>query len=237
MEKLTMKTQLPSFFIWTLLAVLLSPNLLFHVQSSTSFEDQKNYYSPDPHSGTPPTGAGTPSHSTPSHGTPSHGGGGSYNPTPSTPSYPTPSDPTPPSTPSTPSGKTVEPRHHITVEEATITTLHLQEVLLEESPGSDMGSSRVVGTLGHAFGVTSVPGFGSNFNLQQALSNSRTDGLGELYREGTASLLNSMVYSQFPFTTKQVRDHFVDALGSNNAAAAQARVFKLANEGRLKSRT
>lgn len=57
MEKHTMisKTQLPSFFAWTLLAMLLSPNLLFPVMS-ISFEDQKNYYgSPDPHTGTPPT--------------------------------------------------------------------------------------------------------------------------------------------------------------------------------------
>lgn len=92
------------------------------------------------------------------------------------------------------------------------------------------------GTLGNAFGVTSVPGFGSSVSLQQALSNTRTDGLGALYREGTASLLNSMVNQRFPFTTKQVRDSFVSALGSNRAAAAQAQLFKLANEGRIKPR-
>lgn len=93
------------------------------------------------------------------------------------------------------------------------------------------------GTLGHAFGVTSLPGFGSStMSLQQALSNTHTDGLGELYRQGTAALLNSMVDNRFHFTTKQVRDSFVGALGSNKAAASQARVFKLANEGKLKPR-
>ncbi|KAB8518530.1 hypothetical protein FH972_025414 [Carpinus fangiana] len=92
------------------------------------------------------------------------------------------------------------------------------------------------GTLGNAFGVTSVPGFGASVSLPQALSNTRTDGLGALYREGTASLLNSMVNQRFPFTTKQVRDSFVSSIGSNRAAAAQAQLFKLANEGRIKPR-
>lgn len=92
-------------------------------------------------------------------------------------------------------------------------------------------------TLGGAFGLTSgssTPGIGSHLSLEQALSNTRTDGIGELYREGTASLLNSMVMKRFPFTTEQVRDRFVSSLGSSNAAAAQAHVFKMANEGRLK---
>lgn len=84
--------------------------------------------------------------------------------------------------------------------------------------------------------MTNVPGVGANTNLLQALSNTRTDGFGELYREGTASLMNSMAHAKFPYTTTQVRDRFVGALTSNKAAAAQARVFKLANEGKIKSR-
>ena len=93
------------------------------------------------------------------------------------------------------------------------------------------------GTVGNAFGVTNAPGLGTSMSLPQALSNTRTDGLGALYREGTASFLNSMVNNRFPFSTKQVRETFVAALGSNSAAAAQARLFKLANEGHLKPRT
>lgn len=91
-------------------------------------------------------------------------------------------------------------------------------------------------TIGSAFGVAPAPGLGSNFNLLQALTNTRSDGVGELYREGTASLLNSMVNKKFPYTTKQVRENFVAALSSNKAAAAQAARFKLANEGRFKRR-
>lgn len=68
-------------------------------------------------------------------------------------------------------------------------------------------------------------------NLLQALSNSRTDAYGDLYREGTASLLNSMVSRSFTYTTNQVRDRFVSALSSDKSAAAQAQLFKLANEG------
>jgi len=91
------------------------------------------------------------------------------------------------------------------------------------------------GTLGNAFGVTSsVPGFSPGLSLPQALSNTRTDGLGALYREGTASFLNSMVNSKFPYTTNQVRERFVASLTSNKAAQAQAQLFKMANEGRMK---
>lgn len=88
------------------------------------------------------------------------------------------------------------------------------------------------GTIGNAFGVSSSPVSGAHMNLLQALSNTRTDGFGELYRQGTAALLNCMAHTKFPYTTTQVRDSFVSALSSDKAAAAQARVFKLANEGR-----
>lgn len=93
-------------------------------------------------------------------------------------------------------------------------------------------------TLGGAFGLTSngSPAAVSQLSLEQALSNTRTDGIGALYREGTGALLNSMVIKRFPFTSEQVRDRFVSALGSNKAATEQARVFKMANEGRLKPR-
>ncbi|KAL3848697.1 hypothetical protein ACJIZ3_010579 [Penstemon smallii] len=90
-------------------------------------------------------------------------------------------------------------------------------------------------TVGSAFGVTSLPGIGASADLLHALSNTRTDGLGELYREGTAALLNSMVHRGFPYTTSQVRDSFVASMGSNKAASTQARLFKLANEGRKKN--
>ncbi|CAI0461365.1 unnamed protein product [Linum tenue] len=92
------------------------------------------------------------------------------------------------------------------------------------------------GTLGNAFGAPSLPGLGPSTSLPQALSNPRRDGYGTLYREGTAALLNSMVTNRFAFTTNQVRESFVSALGSNKAAAAQGRVFQMANEGRLKPR-
>lgn len=90
-------------------------------------------------------------------------------------------------------------------------------------------------TLGGAFGLPGGgTGFGSQLNLVQALSNTRNDGYGALYREGAASLLNSMVIRRFPFSTNQVRNSFVSALGSNLAAAEQARTFQMANEGQLK---
>ncbi|KAD7116777.1 hypothetical protein R6Q59_006504 [Mikania micrantha] len=89
-------------------------------------------------------------------------------------------------------------------------------------------------TLGRTMGLSGIPGIGSSMSFQEALSNTRNDGIGALYREGTASLLNSMVNNNFPFTTSRVADLFVVALASDKVAAAQAQIFKLANEGRLK---
>ncbi|XP_030462988.1 protodermal factor 1 [Syzygium oleosum] len=83
---------------------------------------------------------------------------------------------------------------------------------------------------------TTIPGIPATLNLIQALSNTSIDGLGALYREGTAALLNSIVNYRFPFTTAQVQRSFVLALGSDGAASSQAQLFKLANEGRLKPR-
>ena len=112
--------------------------------------------------------------------------------------------------------------------------------LLEKPPYIDMGLAWMVGNCWRSFGTvsipSSIPGFDPHMNLLQALSNTRSDPIGALYREGTASWLNSMVNHKFPFTTPQVRDHFVAGLSSNKAATKQAHTFKLANEGRLKPR-
>ncbi|KAK7853012.1 protodermal factor 1 [Quercus suber] len=216
---------------------------------------------PPSHGGTPPSHGGTP----PSHGNPPHHGGHSPKPpSPSNCGTPPHHDPTP-STPSTPSGgggyynspptSQGSPPTPI-IETPPSTTTPPPSPLVPTPPFLPDPNSPIIGTctywrthpgiiwgllgwwgtMGNAFGVTSVPGFGAHLTLQQALSNTRTDGLGALYREGTASLLNSMVNNRFPFTTKQVRESFMAALSSNKAAAAQAHLFKQANEGKLKPR-
>ncbi|XP_030928469.1 protodermal factor 1 isoform X2 [Quercus lobata] len=191
-------------------------------------------HSPKPPS---PSNCGTPPHHDPTPSTPStppSGGGGYYNSPPTSQgSPPTPIIETPPSTTTPPPSPLVptppflpDPNSPI-IGTCTYWRTH---------PGIIWGLLGWWGTMGNAFGVTSVPGFGAHLTLQQALSNTRTDGLGALYREGTASLLNSMVNNRFPFTTKQVRESFMAALSSNKAAAAQAHLFKQANEGKLKPR-
>ncbi|XP_039118728.1 protodermal factor 1-like [Dioscorea cayenensis subsp. rotundata] len=90
------------------------------------------------------------------------------------------------------------------------------------------------GTVGGFFGSSLA--YGKDLTLHQALSNPRTDGIGELYREGAASLLNSMATTNFPFSSEQVKDAFTAALVSQKAAATQAEIFKLANEGKLKKK-
>ncbi|KAL2322554.1 hypothetical protein Fmac_026933 [Flemingia macrophylla] len=154
---------------------------------------------------------------------PSHGGGSP--PTPVTVSPPTtPVDPGTPSIPSPPFLPSPSP--------FTGTCNYWRS-----HPGIIWGVLGWWGTLGNAFGVTStIPGFSPGMSLPQALSNPRTDGLGALYREGTASFLNSLVNNKFPYTTNQVRDRFAASLSSNKAAAAQAQLFKMANEGRMKPR-
>ena len=92
------------------------------------------------------------------------------------------------------------------------------------------------GTVGGFFGAGSSLAYGKELTLHQALSNTRTDGIGELYREGAAALLNSMATSNFPFSSQQVKDAFTSALVSQKAAATQAETFKLANEGKLKKK-
>ncbi|WCJ24837.1 protodermal factor 1 [Euphorbia peplus] len=290
------------FSIWVLAIGLLTQNL---VMATREFENQKTYYSPDPHHGTPSTGShgSSPSHhhgggTTPSHGggSPSHGGGGygggtppshstptdpspgncgtppSHVPTPSNPPsggggyYPSPSPPTsggsPPSTPTTPYVPTPStpspstpyvptPSTPYVPTPSTPTTPSPPFVPVDPNspfscnywrnhPGIVWGLVGWWGTVGNAFGVTSLPGIGSTSSttgtsLQQLLSNTRSDGYGTLYREGTASLLNSMVTHKFPFTTMQVRDRFISALSSNKAAAAQGHLFKMANDGKLKA--
>ncbi|KAF8413642.1 hypothetical protein HHK36_001634 [Tetracentron sinense] len=285
MEK---STQYASWLILVLAAGLLSQHTLAIPVMSTSFEDQKTYYTPDPHPGTTPGGnslslslslycshksppshgsssgygSRTPSHgSSGGHGTPSHGSSGSYNPTPSTgsggggyyhsPPSSTPVITTPPFTPiiepGTPNTPTVDPGTPNIPYISTPSTPLLPD---PNAPPFFIGTcdywrthSNAIwallgwwGTVGGAFGVAATPAFGTNLSLLQALSNTRTDGIGALYREGTASLLNSMINKKFPFTTKQVKDGFSVALVSTKAAAAQAELFKSANEGRLKPR-
>ncbi|XVE83602.1 hypothetical protein DITRI_Ditri16bG0100200 [Diplodiscus trichospermus] len=212
-------------------------------------------YHPTPTPSTPSGGnCGTPPHE-PSTPSPSHGGyyhspptyGGGSPPTPVTVSPPT----TPiidPGTPSIPTPVTVSPPTTPIINPGTpsIPTPPFFPAPIPPIGGTcDFWRSHPTliwgllgwwGTVGSAFGVTSMPGFGSTMTLPQALSNTRTDGVGALYREGTASFLNSMVNNRFPFSSQQVKDSFVVAVGSNSAAAAQARLFKLANEGHLKPR-
>ncbi|KAM7273988.1 hypothetical protein ACFE04_028652 [Oxalis oulophora] len=214
------------------------------------------------HTPTPSTPSHTPSH-TPTPSTPSHTPNppncgtppvdphhGSPPSTPSTPSIPTPSTPTP-STPTitpvtpTPSTPTITP----TTPTPAVPTPFLPD------PGSFPGTCNFwsnhptliwgvlgwFGTVGNTFGLGSdgglpTGGFSPSMSLPEALSNTRNDGMGALYREGTASLLNSMVDRNFAFTTNQVRDSFVKALHSDRTAGAQAQLFKLANESRLKPR-
>ena len=87
------------------------------------------------------------------------------------------------------------------------------------------------------FGPSAAVPFGRDLTVPEALANTRQDGVGALFREGTASLLNSMVSGgRFLFTTQEVKDAFGAALssGDDGAAAAQAQLFRKANEGRVK---
>ncbi|KAJ8763036.1 hypothetical protein K2173_023241 [Erythroxylum novogranatense] len=277
-----------SMLVWILVIGLVSHNMVVVPVMANTFEDQKNYYSPDPNTRSPPSGLSVSLCSHRSHGgsPPSHGSH-HHHPTPSTPSpgncenpppdhnppcgsCGTPSVPTTPSTPSvptpsnppsgggyyppTPTGGGSPPTP--VVDNPPPSPIFVPGTPYSPSPpytpdpnspfscnywrthpGIIWGILGWWGTLGSAFGpVTSFPGAGASTSLLQALSNTRNDGYGTLYREGTASFLNSMINNRFPFTTRQVRDNFIAGLGSNKAAAAQGNIFKLANEGKVKPR-
>lgn len=101
-----------SVVMWALVAALLCQNLIIPVMGSSSVEDQKTYYSPDPHhAGTPPISHGTPPSHSGSYGTPPSHGGTPHCHCGGTPSsgghHPSPSTPTPTLTP--PSGYTYSP--------------------------------------------------------------------------------------------------------------------------------
>ncbi|GAV65165.1 hypothetical protein CFOL_v3_08680 [Cephalotus follicularis] len=186
--------------------------------------------------GTPPPSHPTPSHPTPSHPTPSH-----PTPTPSPPTYqyypPTPvitSPPTPPTPSIDPGTPTVNPTPTPPFFPVPFPCNYWMT-----HPALIWALLGWWGTTGNAFaglGGASIQGFDSSMSLQEALSNTRTDGYGSLFREGTASWLNSLANRRFPFTTNQVRDNFLAALHSESDASSQAQLFKLANEGHLQPR-
>ncbi|PVH65884.1 hypothetical protein PAHAL_1G097600 [Panicum hallii] len=165
--------------------------------------------------------------SAPSYGsspTPMYGTGGGYKPTP-TPDYsttPTPSYGSTPSTPSTPSYGIPEiPKHGFT---GSCDYWKSHPDMITAVVGS-------LGNLGKTFGTACSLIVGKKLeNLHDALSNTRTDGVGALLREGAAAYLNSIVNKKFPFTTQQVKDCIVVAITSDGAASAQAGIFKKANE-------
>ncbi|PIA30600.1 hypothetical protein AQUCO_05500131v1 [Aquilegia coerulea] len=204
----------------------------------------------DPTPSTPSTPTYTPTPTTPSTPT--------YTPTPTTPSTPTytptPTTPdilTPPSidpnTPTTPTFPGIftppsssfppllpDPNSPTPLFPGTCT-------YWSTHPNAIWGLLGWWGTMGDLFHLPSSFGTSSSFpgaglTLPQALSNTRQDGLGSLYREGAASFLNSMANPRFPYSTQQVRDQFTAALVSNRAADAQANLFRQANEGRVKPR-
>ncbi|KVH95855.1 hypothetical protein Ccrd_002072 [Cynara cardunculus var. scolymus] len=245
------RSQTSCLLVCGLVAALLSQNFVF-LAASSSFQDEKNFYFPpiDPNVGSPPVALsppivpsppigygpyGTPpptrgsgGSTPPVHHTPSHGGGGHHhhggsppvncgNPTPhhSPPKHVDPS-PVPP-TPST--------GHH------------------NPSPAPPTGGYHYYPPPSNGGSVPSSPPIvlppttpGIPFPSSPPFDPHSPPVIGGTCEEGTASLLNSMVNKNFPFTTSHVRDSFVAAVGSNKAATAQARVFKLANEGHMKPR-
>ncbi|XP_051194603.1 protodermal factor 1 [Lolium perenne] len=187
--------------------------------------DERKTYSSAPHYGGSPT--------------PTYGSGGGYKPTPTpTPTYdatPTPTygaTPTPtygatPSTPSTPSHDVPTiPKKHGHTGSCDYWKGH---------PDAIVAAIGSLGNIGQTFGAACSMIVGKKLeNLHDALSNTRTDGIGALIREGAAAYLNSIVNKKFPFTTQQVKDCIVVAVISEGAASAQAGVFKKANDSHYK---
>lgn len=213
--------------------------------------------SPSTTPSTPAYGSSSPpTPTTPSYGTPSSpttpstpdytppSTGGAPLPTPSTPDYGVPTVASPPpdySVPSTPDGAgSVPPLPDLSPPDVGSTPVI-------GDPGSSTGTCNFWGshpdylpsilsffsTISDLFGGGFSPVFRADMTLQEALTNTRRDGYGSLLREGSASLLNSLVNKNFVLSTQEVKQKFNAALSSNHAAAVQATKFKSANEGHL----
>ncbi|XP_038985150.1 leucine-rich repeat extensin-like protein 3 isoform X2 [Phoenix dactylifera] len=170
--------------------------------------------------------------------TPSHGSGGYYNspPTPSNDCYNSPpSSPTiePPVTP-TPTIPDITPPSPLIPDPNSHPSFTGTCNYWRTHPEAILTVLGYLGNISQLFGAACGLAFGRDLSLPEALANTRADGIGALYREGTASLLNSLADRRFPFTTQQVTDAFAAAVTSDEAAATQAELFKQANEGRLK---
>ncbi|KAL6888951.1 hypothetical protein ACP4OV_009977 [Aristida adscensionis] len=192
-------------------AVLVGLVSLCSCRSLGELSEQKTYSSAPHYGGSPP---------------PSYGSGSGYNPTPvPTPDYgttPTPDYGTIPSTPITPSyGVPGIPKHDF-VGSCDYWKKHPDVIV------AVVGS---LGNIGKTFGAACSLIVGKKLeNLHDALSNTRSDGIGALLREGAAAYLNSIVNKKFPFSTQQVKDCIIVAVTSDGAAAAQAGIFKKAND-------
>uniref|UniRef100_A0ACD5ZJU8 Uncharacterized protein n=1 Tax=Avena sativa TaxID=4498 RepID=A0ACD5ZJU8_AVESA len=221
-------------------AVLVGLVSLSSCRNLGELNEQKTYSSAPHYGGSP---------------TPTHGSGGGYKPTPTptptygatptpsygttptpsygttpTPSYgttPTPSYGTTPSTPSAPSHDVPAiPKKHDFIGSCDYWKGH---------PDAIVAAIGSLGNIGQTFGAACSMIIGKKLGtLHDALSNTRTDGIGALIREGAAAYLNSIVNHKFPFTTQQVKDCIVVAVTSDGAASAQAGVFKKANESHYK---
>ncbi|TVU33163.1 hypothetical protein EJB05_24949 [Eragrostis curvula] len=194
-------------------AVLVGLVALSSCRSLGELSEQKTYSSA-PHYG----GSTTPTYGSGGTPTPTYGA----TPTPTYGATPTPSYDSTPSTPSTPSiGVPDIPKHGFT---GSCDYWKKHPDMIVAVVGS-------LGNIGKTFGAACSLIVGKKFeNLHDALSNTRTDGVGALLREGAAAYLNSIVNKKFPFSTQQVKDCIIVAVTSDGAASAQAGIFKKANE-------
>ncbi|KAJ8483943.1 hypothetical protein OPV22_016428 [Ensete ventricosum] len=241
--------------LWFLSTWYVSQQAVITPAMSRSLEggtaDEKNYYAPDPHGGnshgtpctTPPSTHNTPL--PPSHG--GGGGGGGHGNPPPTPAITTPPVPLAPPAPAitTPLSPPVPLAPPAPAYQVTPTPPATPMVPDPNTPPFSCDYWRSHPTaiwaligywcpLSQIFGMPAASFFGSNPTAVEAMSDARSDGIGALYREGTASFLNSLVDRDFFFTTQQVRDAVNAAVVSHEAAAAQAELFKKANKGHLK---
>ncbi|XP_065010596.1 protodermal factor 1-like [Musa acuminata AAA Group] len=236
--------KMKALVMWFLLIWYVSQQAVITPAMSRSLEggtaDEKNYYPPDPHGGnsngtpctTPPSTHGSPPST---HGTPlppSPGGGGHYNP-PSTPAITTPLSPPVPLAPPAPPYQVI-PTPPATPMDPDPNTPPFSCDYWRTHPTAIWALLGFWCPLSQIFGMPAASFFGSNPSLVEAMSEARSDGIGALYREGTASFLNSLVDRDFFFTTQQVRDAVNAAVVSDEGAAAQAELFKKANKGHLK---
>eukprot|EP01018_Ginkgo_biloba_P039235 Gb_00869 [translate_table: standard] len=88
----------------------------------------------------------------------------------------------------------------------------------------------VLSTVAKVFGSRAMEAYGPQLTLLDAMVMEESDGYASLLKQSSAALVNSYSREGFPYSAWRVKTLVIQSLVSQDAAAAQAHQFLLANQ-------